>query len=133
MKGAFIMKNKVLIVSAVFFSVTYCSCMKDHSSMVIGKWQLNGIDCNENGYCSKYINSDEIVEYKKDGSGIVSSVSRNKKMYFNYVITGNEIEVHIKMGIARDTIVKIMDDIMLVRHTAVQGDDMGITRWKKLQ
>jgi len=101
--------------------------------MVIGKWQLNGIDYNDNGYCSKYINSDEIVEYKKDGSGIVSSVSRNKKMYFNYVITGNEIEVHIKMGIARDTIVKIMDDIMLVRHTAVQGEDMGITRWKKLQ
>lgn len=127
------MIKKSVIVWVAVFSLVYISCMKDYSPMIAGKWQMNGTDCNESGYCSKYINSDEIVEYKKDGHGVVSSAAMNKKMDFNYTIHGDEIEIRLNMGIARDTVLKIMDDIMLVRHTSVQGEDMGITRWKKLQ
>ncbi|HPJ37919.1 MAG TPA: hypothetical protein PLT75_05715 [Spirochaetota bacterium] len=127
------MGKRCAVIYGVIILFVILSCTRDYSPMIIGTWQMNGTDCNESGYCSNYINTDEVVEYKKDGSGVVSSASMNKKMYFNYVIHGNEIEVHIKMGIARDTIITIRDDIMLVRHTAVQGEDMGITRWKKLQ
>ena len=62
---------------------------------------------------------------------ILSDRKRKEKLKFSMIklSIGDELEYVEDPSIK----VKIVDDMMLICHTAIQGEDMGITRWKKLQ